>query len=381
VSERGSDIIIEQNATYAYGRKKFINKSVNPGEGLIGQCYLERDRIYLKHVPKDYIRITSGLGEALPNVVVIEPLINRKEVVGLIELAWFTEPAKYQLKALEEIGIELAAIIRLERDERVTAKLLIESEEKTSMLQSKEAELSQNLAEMREIQKKMQSREEELSRALEFNKQQSVQHQMTEIRQLIEHTVNDFNREMLFLTQIQPVAGMVRALQADDFDDAGDSSFSQWRDRFIGNVTSLMASKKIYKCIDLHFNDRGLVCSLHYIDGQVVNKPSETISGSKDSDHERGHVYIIESDGQFCFALSNRILNGILAPVGYISLQMFSHAVTHRFQTVPTELGFFELHDSQGRKLVTSRSRSVNDDQITFPLSPSYQLTIQHFPC
>jgi hypothetical protein len=36
------------------------------GEGLIGQVAIEKERIILSNVPKDYIRINSGLGDAKP---------------------------------------------------------------------------------------------------------------------------------------------------------------------------------------------------------------------------------------------------------------------------------------------------------------------------
>jgi len=40
------------------------------GEGLIGQCALEKQRIHLANMPVDYIRVHSGLGEASPRYLI-----------------------------------------------------------------------------------------------------------------------------------------------------------------------------------------------------------------------------------------------------------------------------------------------------------------------
>ncbi|NJL13681.1 MAG: hypothetical protein HC913_12215 [Microscillaceae bacterium] len=63
-------IYLDMVSCYAYNRKKYLQKriKVHPeyAETLVGQAYLERETIYLKEVPKDYLRITSGLGDAAP---------------------------------------------------------------------------------------------------------------------------------------------------------------------------------------------------------------------------------------------------------------------------------------------------------------------------
>src|SRR5690606_20958794 len=80
---------LTQIATYAYGKKKFIKNKVAVGEGLVGQCFLEKEKVVLTEIPEDYIRITSGLGGAPPSFIAILPLVHDEEVVGILELASF----------------------------------------------------------------------------------------------------------------------------------------------------------------------------------------------------------------------------------------------------------------------------------------------------
>ncbi|MBT1687776.1 GAF domain-containing protein, partial [Dawidia soli] len=56
------DAHLELISAYAYEKKKHVDMRVGLGEGLVGQCFLEKDLIYLSDVPRSYIRITSGLG-------------------------------------------------------------------------------------------------------------------------------------------------------------------------------------------------------------------------------------------------------------------------------------------------------------------------------
>src|SRR6202035_245736 len=59
-------------AGYAHKGQDAVGARLALGEGLIGQCALEKQKILLTNVPNDYIRISSGLGSAAPqNIIVV----------------------------------------------------------------------------------------------------------------------------------------------------------------------------------------------------------------------------------------------------------------------------------------------------------------------
>ena len=54
-------------ASYGYQERKHLSNHFKEGEGLVGQCAFEKQRILLTDVPADYVKINSGLGEATPD--------------------------------------------------------------------------------------------------------------------------------------------------------------------------------------------------------------------------------------------------------------------------------------------------------------------------
>ncbi|PLX25298.1 MAG: hypothetical protein C0599_00800 [Salinivirgaceae bacterium] len=104
IDESNDEIFYEATSTIAFNKKQFNKTRIKYGEDLIGRCAHERKTIYLKEVPEDYISITSGMGEANPNVVLLVPAILNDKVYAIIELASFSEIEDFQIEFLEKIG-------------------------------------------------------------------------------------------------------------------------------------------------------------------------------------------------------------------------------------------------------------------------------------
>jgi methyl-accepting chemotaxis protein len=114
------DRYIELVSAYAYERKKYLTRRLGWGESLIGQCILEGEIIHLKDIPSGYIRITSGLGEATPAMLVLLPLRTETHAVGAIELATFATLQPHEIEFLKRAGeIISASIYNLRVAERV----------------------------------------------------------------------------------------------------------------------------------------------------------------------------------------------------------------------------------------------------------------------
>ena len=65
-----SDLHYELSSLIAFGKRKYIEKQVLPGEELIGRCAEELKTIYIKQVPEDYVFITPGLKDETKPVII-----------------------------------------------------------------------------------------------------------------------------------------------------------------------------------------------------------------------------------------------------------------------------------------------------------------------
>jgi methyl-accepting chemotaxis protein len=163
----GKDKYLNLTACYAYDRKKFLQKRVEIGEGLLGQCFLERDIIYLRDVPKEYVRITSGLGDAPPANVLLAPIQTQEEIVGVLELASLYEIDENNIKLVKKLcEIVASAIISTRVTERVQS-LFRDSQQQTEELRAQEEEVRQNMEEIQATQEEMQRKGLELTAYME----------------------------------------------------------------------------------------------------------------------------------------------------------------------------------------------------------------------
>ena len=165
--QEGSETRLRMAACYAYDRKKYLQKQVLPGEGLIGQCLQEGESIYLTDIPADYISISSGLGEASPNCLAIVPLKSDGCVQGVIEIASFRSFTPHEMEFLNKAAENLAsAIARVKISERTHA-LLADSQQQTEEMRAQEEEMRQNMEELTATQEEMNRKEREYLHLIE----------------------------------------------------------------------------------------------------------------------------------------------------------------------------------------------------------------------
>ncbi len=142
-------------AFYAYDRHKFIQKRIEIGENLVGQCFQENETVYLTDVPEDYVHIVSGLGDDNPKSILIVPLKVNEQTFGVVEIASFKNIEPYQVEFVEKIGETIASSISSVKINLKTSKLLAESHEKSERLAKQEEAVRKNISEMEATIKKL----------------------------------------------------------------------------------------------------------------------------------------------------------------------------------------------------------------------------------
>lgn len=166
---------------YAYGRKRFEKQDIKIGIGLIGAAAYERQIIYRTEIPDDYFTITSGLmGHSKPKSLLIIPLKQEDEVLGVIEISFFQGSLpQHFMELAEEIGVMVGGTLSNLRSTERTKQLLKDSQEMTETLRKNEEQLNQNAREMKEARDNLEVSNAELARKIDqINIQQKKQDAM-----------------------------------------------------------------------------------------------------------------------------------------------------------------------------------------------------------
>jgi len=157
---------LQLSACYAFDRKKYLDKRIQIGQGLLGQTYLEAQTVVLTQLPQGYTFITSGLGDATPGCLIIVPMKYNEQVQALLEIASFQPYLPHQVAFLEKAGEFVASAIASAQNNHKTQQLLEQFQQQTEQLRSQEEELRQNMEELEATQEEMRRKEKELEARL-----------------------------------------------------------------------------------------------------------------------------------------------------------------------------------------------------------------------
>jgi HAMP domain-containing protein/signal transduction histidine kinase/CheY-like chemotaxis protein len=137
-------------ASYAYIKRKNSPTQYAMGEGLIGQVAIEKERIILSNVPKDYIRINSGLGDAKPQDVIILPVLFEGKLKAVIELASLDTFSQTHLDFLEGLTESIGIVLNTIESNSRTEELLVQSQSLAGELKSQQEVLKNTNEELEE---------------------------------------------------------------------------------------------------------------------------------------------------------------------------------------------------------------------------------------
>ncbi|WP_236849423.1 HAMP domain-containing protein, partial [Chlorogloeopsis fritschii] len=159
-------------SSYAYRERKHLANRFYLGEGLVGQCALEKERILLTEVPQDYIKISSGLGEATPLNVVVLPVLFEGQVSAVIELASFRRFSEIHLTFFDQLTESIAIVLNT-----IAASMRTEELLKQSQSLAEELQIQQN--ELRETNKRLEQQAQTLKSSEDLLKNQQEELQKT----------------------------------------------------------------------------------------------------------------------------------------------------------------------------------------------------------
>jgi CheY-like chemotaxis protein/signal transduction histidine kinase/CHASE3 domain sensor protein len=182
VEKNAAGAYLKLQASYAFENPKNI---LQPGEGLAGQCLVDRQRVILSEVPKDYLKINSALGSATPATVLVQPVTFENEPKAVIELAAFHALKPMQLLFLDQLSHSLGIVLTTIASVMRTEELLRQARHSEQLLQEQQEELQQANEEMEQGNEELQQTNEEMEEKVNLLAEQKrqMEHANREIEQ------------------------------------------------------------------------------------------------------------------------------------------------------------------------------------------------------
>jgi CheY-like chemotaxis protein len=149
-------------AGYAIGDDQA--RRIDVGQGLVGQCALEKQRILLTKVPRNYARIQSSLGRSKPKNIVVLPVLFEGETKAVIELSALEAFTPTHLTFLEQLTQSIGVVLNTIEATMRTENLLQQSQQLTIELQTRQTELQQTNEELASKAKQLAEQNVEVER-------------------------------------------------------------------------------------------------------------------------------------------------------------------------------------------------------------------------
>ena len=147
-----------------YAQRPGQPDTIRVGEGLVGQCAVEKQRILLNRVPPDYTSVRSSLGSASPTAIVVIPVLFEGQTKAVIELASLHQFSVTHLTFLEQLTQSIGVVFNTIEATMRTEGLLTQSQELTVELQSQQKELQQTNEELAQKARQLAEQNVEVER-------------------------------------------------------------------------------------------------------------------------------------------------------------------------------------------------------------------------
>ncbi len=150
---------LELISLFAFDIKKAEQQKIKLGQGILGQTFLEKETTYLTDFPEEYIRITSGLGDANPKSILMVPLKVDLQVYGIVELASFGTYEPHVISFVEKLGESIASTLASVRSTEKNRQLIEQFQQQTEEMRAQEEEMRQNMEELQATQEEISRKE------------------------------------------------------------------------------------------------------------------------------------------------------------------------------------------------------------------------------
>jgi HAMP domain-containing protein/CheY-like chemotaxis protein/signal transduction histidine kinase len=134
------------------------------GEGLIGQCALDKRQRLVSDIPNDAVAINSALLRVIPKNLVVLPVLFENQVKAVIELSSVSSFTTSQMTFLEQLTDSIGIVLNSIEATMQTEGLLKQSQQLAGELQTQQKELQQTNEQLEQKAQQLAERNVEVER-------------------------------------------------------------------------------------------------------------------------------------------------------------------------------------------------------------------------
>ena len=151
-------------AAYADDGTNGHPRALRLGEGLIGQCALDKRRLLITEMPESTVPISSALFKVPPRNNIVLPVLFENQVKAVIELASIHQFTALQTMFLEQLTTSIGIVLNSIEATMQTEGLLKQSQQLAGELQAQQKELQQTNEQLEQKAQQLAERNVEVER-------------------------------------------------------------------------------------------------------------------------------------------------------------------------------------------------------------------------
>ncbi|HVY84751.1 MAG TPA: HAMP domain-containing protein [Caulobacterales bacterium] len=134
------------------------------GEGLVGQCVVDKRRMLISEIPDNIVPIRSALTRTPPRNIIVLPVLFEGQVKAVIELASIGAFTQLQTTFLEQLTASIGIVLNSIEATMQTESLLQQSQQLAAELQAQQRELQQTNEQLEQKAQQLAERNVEVER-------------------------------------------------------------------------------------------------------------------------------------------------------------------------------------------------------------------------
>ncbi|WP_353126510.1 response regulator [Parapedobacter pyrenivorans] len=156
-----TDDVFVHAGSYAAAHQH-IEPKIMKSQGLIGESIASKKQLVLSDIPENYLTVTSSLGNAAPENIVIQPFLYEDEILGVMEIGFFRKVNSPTLQFLQRAGVTLAVASKVAHNHSALTHLFEEIQQQAEELEAQQEELRTTNDELIQQTHLLEASEEEL---------------------------------------------------------------------------------------------------------------------------------------------------------------------------------------------------------------------------